>query len=195
MIYPERARYRTHLSCIFNMKEIVKEYAGGLFELAVGEELEETLLSETRKLGKLFTPEYLRLLTVPDIPKAERVALVSEALDGRVHRYTADFVKLLVSRGYAGYICECFSEFERLYMERHGIIKAVAESAVPLDEKQKARLRERLEAHTGRQVELECRINKSLLCGIRLSFDNRLIDDSAESRLREISAALTGVTL
>ena len=179
------------------MKEIVKEYGGGLYELALdeGEQVEEQLLAETRMLGGILDERYLHLLTTPELPKAERVALVSEALDGRVHPYLANFVKMLVERGTAYEIPGCFTEYERLYFERHGIIRAKVESAVPLTDAQRETLTARLEAHTGKKIELTCGVVPDLIGGIRLSFDNRLIDDTARAKLKNIAGSLSGVVL
>lgn len=177
------------------MKEIVKEYGGGLYELAVDEGLEEVLLEQTRVLRGVLDAEYLRLLTTPGIPKPERVGLAAEALDGRVHPYLANFVKLVVERGAACDLPECFEEYERLYFQRHGIIRAKVETAVPLTDVQKEKLTSRLEARTGKKIELTCVVTPALIGGIRLSFDNRLMDDTAREKLRTIANSLSGAVL
>lgn len=173
------------------MKETVKEYGGGLFELAVDEGIEESLLSQTRLLRDIFTPSYMHLLTTPAISKCERIGLVAEALDGRVHSYLANFVKLMVERGAAYELCECFDEYESRYLQKHGILRAVAESAIPLTDKQRETLTARLESRTGKKIEMTYRVIPELLGGIRLSFDNRLVDDTVRSALSEIANSLT----
>lgn len=177
------------------MKELVKEYGGGLYELAADEGIEELLLSETRVLRSVLTAEYLHLLVTPGIPKAERTALIGAATEGKAHPYVVNFMKILTERGSAGDIPDCFEEYERLYFERHGMIKAVAETAVEMTDVQIAALKKKLEAHTGKIVELECKIDKSLLGGVRLSFDNRLLDASAKAKLREISDSLAVIVM
>ncbi|MBQ9996847.1 MAG: ATP synthase F1 subunit delta [Clostridia bacterium] len=177
------------------MKEIVKEYGGGLFELAIDEGLEETLLAETRVLRGILEPAYLRLLTTPGIPKSERVGLVEEALDGRVHPYLVNFVRIMVERGSAYELPDCFDEYERRYFQHRGIIRAKAESAVPLTDGQREKLTARLEARTGKKIELTCVVTSDLLGGIRLSFDNRLLDDTARAKLKTIANSLAGAVL
>ena len=179
------------------MKEIVKEYGGGLYELAVeeGAELEERLLAETRMLGEVFTDSYLRLLTTPEISKTERVGLAAEALDGRVHPYLVNFVSIMVERGAAREIPGCFAEYERLYFQRHGILRASAESAVPLTDAQREKITARLEARTGMRIELSCTVTPGLIGGIRLTFDNRLIDDTARTKLKTIANSLANAVL
>ncbi|MBO4931981.1 MAG: ATP synthase F1 subunit delta [Clostridia bacterium] len=177
------------------MKEIVKEYGGGLYELAVDEGLEEVLLEQTRALRGILEPSYLHLLTTPGISKTERVGLAAEALDGRVHPYLANFVKIMVERGNAYEIPGCFDEYEQRYFRHHGIIRAKAESAVPLTDAQREKLTARLEARTGKKIELTCVVVPGLIGGIRLSFDNRLIDDTAHTKLKTIAGSLADAVL
>ena len=177
------------------MNEIVKEYSSGLFALAHDDGIEASLLGEIRALSPLFTPEYVHLLINPEIPKSERIALVASALDGRVHKYLANFVKLMTERGLATEIRECFTEYEELYYETSGIVRVTAESTVELSDTQKSRLEEKLASHIGHPVEISYIINRSLLGGMRLSYNNRLIDDSVSTKLKEIGERLSGVVV
>lgn len=177
------------------MNEITNEYGRGLYSLAEEEHAEESMLSEIRAVSSLFTGEYVRLLINPDIPKKERVALVGEALDGRVSCHLSNFVKLLTERGLASEIKGCFGVFEGLYYETKCIVRVRAESTVPLTDDQKTRLEEKLSSHIGRPVEVSYAITPSLIGGMRISYDNKLIDDSVMTKLREIGEKLSGLTL
>lgn len=173
------------------MGEINKEYGGGLFALAVEEGIAEGMLAEIRQLIPLFTPDYLHLLINPAIPKEKRVALVGELLDGRVHPYLANFVKLMTERRLAGDIPACFAEYESLYYDTFGIIKARAESAVELTDAQKEKLQKKLEANTGKKVEIEYVIDETLIGGMRVLLNGRLFDDSVKMKLKEIGGILS----
>lgn len=177
------------------MNGIVEEYSRGLFALAEEEKTERLLLDETRALSPLFTDEYVHLLINPNIPKEERVALISEALDGRVNGHLASFVKLMTERGHATEIRDCFKEYERLYYETSGIVRVTAESTVELTDAQKKKLAEKLSAHVGGDVEITYVINRSLIGGMRLSYGGRLIDVSVKKKLDEISARLSGTVV
>lgn len=173
------------------MNEIIKEYGEGLFALAVEEGLCDVILDEIRMIAPLMTAEYTRLLINPNLPKEKRIEIAGELLDGRVHKYVANFVKLMTERRLASELKGCFREFERLYYEHFKIVTVEAESAVELSEAQKMRLEEKLRAHTGCRIEVKYSINKNLIAGMRLFYNNREIDDSIKSRLTEIGAVLS----
>lgn len=172
------------------MKEITKEYAAGLFALASESGREAEIRQGAAVLGPLFTRAYTHILIDPELPKARRVEMVGQALDGRVDPYLSNFVKLMTERGLADEIPGCFEEYERLYCEKFNLLKVTAESAFPLTEEQKRRLTEKLERNTGCSVELEVKITPELLGGLRLSYRGRLIDDSVQAKLKALRERL-----
>ena len=177
------------------MNEIIREYGGGLFALAEEEHLEERLLDETKQLRRLLTRDYTRLLINQNLPKEERLRLVGESLGGRVHPYLVSFVKLMTERGLATEIGGCFEEYERLCLDAFSVMRATAESAVPLTDEQKKRLEERLAAHTGKRIAMTYTVNPELIGGIRLTMGNRQIDDSIKNRLKTIAERLSEPTV
>ena len=172
------------------MNDTAREYGGGLFALAFEENAADEILGESRALRTLFTREYTHMLVDPSVPKAERVAMVSELLDGRVHVYLANFVKLMTERRLVTEICDCFREFERLYYETFRITRVRAESAVELTDSQKQKLEEKLRSHTGSRIEVSYEVVPALIGGMRLVMDNRTIDSTVQARLAEIGAVL-----
>ena len=177
------------------MSEISVEYGAGLFAAARDAGVDEEILTESRVLLSVLSGEYLRLVSNPDIPKAERIHLIGELLSGRVQPYLANFVKLMVERSLAFEIADAFAEYEKLYYEHHSIVRVSCESAVALTDVQKEKLQKKLEAHTGRRVEIEYKVISSLIGGVKLSFDNRLVDGTVKNKLREIGVALTGTVV
>ena len=47
----------------------------------------------------------------------------------------------------------------------------------------------------GKKIELTCAVVPGLIGGIRLSFDNRLIDDTAHTKLKTIAGSLADAVL
>ncbi len=177
------------------MNDTAREYGGGLFALALEENAADEILEESRALRTLFTREYTHMLIDPSVPKSQRVDMVSELLDGRVHPYLSNFVKLMTERRLVTEIGECFREYERLYYETFRIVRVRAESAVELSESQKKRLEEKLAKHTGTRIEITYEVVPSLIGGMRLVMDNRTIDDTVKARLTEIGAVLSDVVV
>ncbi len=179
------------------MNETVKEYARALADLAVEAGAADAMLYETRVVKRMFdeNPAYGRLLSDPQIPKAQRVGMIGEAFTDGFQPYLANFLKLITERGYARHIPAMMEEYERLYCETYGIVTATVVSAVPLTEEQKRRLSDKVSAITGKMVSLHCRVEPSVIGGVSLTVQNTLFEGSVRAKLNELRASLKALTV
>ena len=72
-------------------------YGEALYDLAKSEGLSHRILQELEVLAESFRrePEFLRLLSAPNVSKAERCAVLDASFEGKVHPYVLNFLKLL----------------------------------------------------------------------------------------------------
>ncbi len=179
------------------MSEAAKEYGRALADLAAEENIEAQILEESRAVRGVLdaNPAYIRLLCSPEIAKSERTALLDETFGGRVHRHLLSFLKLITERGYAYRSSAFLAEYENIYCERHGIITADVQSAIPLSDEQKSRLTAKLSALTGKTVELSCKVDPALIGGIRLTVNNTLFEGSVRAKLDQLRTSLASLTI
>jgi F-type H+-transporting ATPase subunit delta len=85
------------------------------------------------------------------------------------------------------------SEFAGLAEERTGTVSARVRSAVPLDQAQADRLRQRLGAFTGRQVRLEIEVDPAVGSGAVVQVGDTIIDGTVATRLERLRRRLVGV--
>ncbi len=173
------------------MTVISAEYGGGLFALACDAGLEKEILDDTVMLREILADDWIHILINPGIPKNERIGLVREVLDGRVHEYVVNFVMLMTERGRADGIGDSFAEYEKLYLGKFSVVKARAESAYPLTDGQKDKLKEKLCHLSGMSVEIEYVINPELIGGMRVTWGENSIDDSLRCRLKKLGEVIT----
>ena len=135
------------------MTDLAKRYGDSLYDLAAEEHLEKQLLDELDCAVKCIfaEPGYVKLLSTPSVPKAERTALLDEALGGQMHPYTVNFAKLLCEAGAIRELPACAREYRIRYNKANGILEVSAVTAVPLSDAAREKLVEKLSARTGRQ--------------------------------------------
>lgn len=174
------------------MTQIANAYAQGLYALAKDEGLDETVLQQLDVLCAAFReePSFLRLLATPNLSKQERVSVLDSSFRDRVHPYVLNFLKLLTERGKISHFSQCCTAFREQYNTDRGILPVRAVSAVPLSEEQVQKLTQKLEAITGKTVELTNRVDPSCLGGVRLDYDGKRVDGTVKNRLDGIAAAL-----
>ena len=179
------------------MTEFAKMYGGSLYELAAEEGADSRILAELDECAGLLreNPDYLRLLSTPSLPKKERCGLLDEALRGEIHPYLLNFMKILCERGQLRQLAECGRAYRLRYNTAHGILEATAVSAVALTADQARRLREKLEKVTGKQIQLECRVDPAVLGGIRLDVEGTELDGTVKNRLAGLRSSIAAATL
>ena len=179
------------------MTETARMYGGSLYDLAAEEGLDERILGELEGVTALLNgdAEYLHLLSIPSIPKKERCALLDEAFRGQVHLYVLNFMKLLCEKGALRELPGCARAYRLRYNEAHGILEATATSAIALTKEQTAALHQKLEALTGKTIDLQTKVDPAVLGGIRLDIDGTELDGTVQNRLAALRRNIAAVTL
>ena len=169
-----------------------REYAEALFELAAQEnclkETQDGLVTVVSALRQ--TPAYADLLSSPAIGKEERLAALSETFGETIPRVLLGVLRMMVSRGHVRLLESMAREYRELAMEASGESMAEVTSAVPLKEAEAVALRTRLEKKFNRRVILRCRVDPSLIGGMRVEIDGRVIDGSIRNKLQEIKEVM-----
>ena len=179
------------------MAQAANTYAQALYDLAKDEGLSKDVLNELVVLKNIFSenPEYSKLLSAPDLPKQERCGVLDEAFRGKVNPYVLNFLKILTEKGYIRQFPQCCDAYRSFYNEDNGILVVKAVSAIALSEAQKQKLTAKLEATTGKTIDLQCSIDAAQLGGMRLSYDGKQVDGTVKNRLDAISKLLKNTVL
>jgi F-type H+-transporting ATPase subunit delta len=179
------------------MTEAGSVYGLALYDLAKSEQFTEQILEELSVLRKSFAeePDFLKLLSTPAITKQERCQILDHSFRDKLHPYLLNFLKLLTEKGYIRHFFHCCDAYRDQYNRDHGIVPVTAVTAVAMTEDQKKRLREKLEALTGKTVDLYSRIDPSCLGGVRLDYDGKRVDDTVAHRLDALRTLLKNTVL
>lgn len=170
-----------------------KEYGTALFELALetGQTGEFASALDTVEAVFRETPEYLDFLASPNIPVKERLAALEESFSDSVPEYILSFLQLLCESGNSSQLTGSIAEYRLLYDQSRRVAAAKVTSALELTESEKSRLKEKLEKITGNTVNLECAIDASLLGGLLVEVDGRVMDGSLRHRLRDMKDVMS----
>ncbi|MBM3139331.1 MAG: ATP synthase F1 subunit delta [Chloroflexi bacterium] len=104
-----------------------------------------------------------------------------------------NFLRLLRRKGRLGLGSSIASFYRELYDAERGVLRAEVTSAVPLDDGQRQRLQEKIARDTGKQVELEARVDAAIMGGMVVRIGDRLVDGSTRTRLRSLRTQLERV--
>ena len=179
------------------MTQVGSVYGEALYVLAKDENFSTEILQQLRTLGESFKeiPDFVRLLSAPNLSKEERCEILDNCFRDKVHIYVLNFLKILTEKGYAKHFAACVKAYQEQYNLDNGILPVTAVTAVPLNEGQKDRLTEKLSSITGKKVELNNRVDPAVLGGVRLDYDGKRVDDTVSHRLDAIRNMLKNTVL
>lgn len=167
-------------------------YGKALFELAQEAGEDERVRQELALVRRALReqPQYVTLLDTPAVQTAEKLGLLQQAF-GNTQPMLRNFLCLLCEKRAFYRFFACADAFDACYDEAHELLRATAITAVPMLERQKTALREKLERITGKTVELTCRTDASLLGGVTLRYGGVQLDDSIRARLDKLRRSLS----
>lgn len=166
-------------------------YGKALYQLARENGNEEQVLKELDLVCQALkeTPAYITLLDTPAISTEEKISLLKEAF-GDLDPMLVNFLCILCEKHSIYRFSACAAAYRNCYDEEAGIVRATAITAMPMQERQCAALREKLEKITGKQIVLTNRIDPALIGGITLRYGGVQLDDSIQSRLDVLRRSL-----
>ncbi|MBR2343599.1 MAG: ATP synthase F1 subunit delta [Clostridia bacterium] len=172
------------------------KYGSALFKLAEECGVTDEVLADIHTLRAVLNsePSYTRLLDTPTLKKAERTALVGEAI-GSLNLYLVNTVKLLAEKRLAYTLPTVLDVFVDEYDASRGIERIEAISAVALSGEQLARLTERLEKITGKTVIIRNTVDADILGGIKLRYCGVQLDGSVKTRLDSLEKKLKNILI
>lgn len=179
------------------MTQTAKIYGDALYDLAREEGLDKAMLPQLDMTAALFrdNPDYLRLLMTAALSKEERCALLDEALRGKVELYLLNFLKILCEKEHLRQLTGCAQEFRLRYNADHGILAATAVTAAPLTPVLRQKMSKKLEQITGKQVDLQVRVDPRVLGGVRLEYDGQQLDGTVKNQLDTLRRQLNETVL
>jgi F-type H+-transporting ATPase subunit delta len=167
------------------VRERIRGYADRLFQEVERREAIDELEDEVVLFSRVLdsSRELRQALGDPNRPVAQRVALVSDLLRGKVHPRTGRLIAYVLEAGHIRDLVGTLEWVAGLAAEERGRRVAEVHSAVDLDEDERRRLAEALERTVGRPVELRVQIEPFLMGGMAVTIGDTVIDGSVRHRL------------
>ena len=177
-------------------RSTARRYAEAAFEIAERDDSMEAWLAAFEIAGqRLMDPELTRLLSNPSVPTASRVDVLERIVGDDISGAQRNLLSLMIRRGRFEQLPAVISEFRRLYRLREGIVEATVTSATTLDGAELKAIQDRLEAVTGKRIELSQDVDPELLGGVQVRVGDQLIDGSVAGRLERLRNDFTNIAI
>ena len=179
------------------MTEVGSVYGESLYQLAKDESLSKVIGEQLKVMQQSMNqePDFIRLLSSPNLTKQERCQILDDSFRGKLHPYLLNFMKILTEKGYIRHFSDCCDAYTALYNQDNGILEVTAVTATALTAQQESKLQEKLARITGKEIALRNRIDPSVYGGVRLDYDGQRLDDTVSHRLDAVRNMLDKTVL
>ena len=169
-----------------------KRYAKALIESAAESNLLEETYSEINSFKDILknSRQLSDYLLNPTISKEDKGNLIIKIL-GDDYPNLINLVNLLTINNRLDEFENISDSFNVLYVKRKGIIEARITSAVPISNDLETEVVKYLESIKKGQINLTKKIDKSIIAGFVLDFDDTQFDASAKKKLNKMQKQLT----
>jgi len=176
---------------------VAGRYASALFSLAQDARQTDAVADALARFDALIaeSPDLERLVRSPVFSAADQLkaldAILSNANIGGV---AANFIRLVTSKRRLFYIREMIADYRKLNDASKGVTHAEVTSASALTDAHIAELKESLRAASGgRDVDLDLKLDPSIIGGLIVKLGSRMVDGSLRTKLNAIRLAMKEV--
>ncbi|MBS1765391.1 MAG: ATP synthase F1 subunit delta [Bacteroidetes bacterium] len=172
--------------------KVAGRYAKSLLGLAIEQKTEEKVFGDMQLITSTVgaSRELALLLRNPIVNTDKKLNIASALFKGKVSDLTLAFLNIIISKKRELYLEDISRQFISMYKAYVGIETAYVTTPFALDEKLRAEIMKIVSAAAKGKVELVEQIDKDLIGGFVLKMNNRQVDTSIESKLREIRREL-----
>jgi F-type H+-transporting ATPase subunit delta len=169
---------------------LASRYAKSIIDLSVERDQLETVYKDMQFLQQVFkaSRDFVNLLRSPVVNADKKQAIVDAITKNKISELTAAFLRLLINKSRESDMPEIVNAFITQYNELKGIHKVKLTTATAVSDDLKNSIIAKLKNEAKLEnVELDAKIDDSLIGGFVLEFNNNLVDASVLRDLKDIS--------
>ncbi len=125
----------------------------------------------------------------PKISSGKKKQIVAELTEDG-DRIFINGLNLLMDKLHADLIPDVQAGFAGLLRKANKVIEVEIVSAVDLPEGTRAKIRSRIEAATGKKIEMKATVSKDIIGGLILKVGDLIVDDSLKAKLAQLRGRL-----
>lgn len=172
--------------------KVAARYARALLDLAVEQGNLDSVLGDMQVFSATVkdSSEFELLLSNPVVKADKKIEIFKLAFEP-FEKSTQDFIAMITNNGREAMLGDIAEAFEAQVKEHRGIVPMTITSAVPLDDSTRAAIMAKVQASVEGTLEVEEKVDESLIGGFVVRMGDRQIDASVASQLNNLKQRLT----
>lgn len=176
------------------MAELTVEltYATALYQAACENGSEKAVMDDGNDLLQIMkdNPDLEKFILSPAIAAAEKKEVLCSIFEGNMAQELVNFICILIDKGRIIHLARIIRAYAELYNHEQGVNLGTIFSVEPLSDDRMAKFEEETSRLLGEAIKLENQIDKSLIGGVKIMVNGRIIDASIKSRLNKMASEI-----
>jgi F-type H+-transporting ATPase subunit delta len=165
-------------------------YATALFELALEEKALEKVRKDLDSFDALLkeSPELMRLVRSPVFGADEQAKALAQVLKNA--GLAANFLNVVAKNRRLFAVPQMIAAFRKLVAQHNGEVSADVTVAEQLSDSHLSALKSALNTMTGKDVDLNVKVDPAIIGGLVVKLGSRMVDSSLRTKLNSIKYAM-----
>jgi len=175
-----------------NESAIAVRYAKAIYSLAKEKEIIDTLKNNMELISSVCknSSDFILLLESPVVKTKEKSQLISQIFKDKVHALTLDFLLMVTKNNRETFIPAISRDVLSFIRHEKNIKSAMLTTAVRIDQSIMKEIENLLEKELGGKTELVSQVNPDIIGGLILRIDDKQMDASVSTQLKNIKQQL-----
>jgi len=168
-----------------------RPYAEAIFEIAKEENTLDLWVADLSVVAvSMQEAEVKRLIDSPDISQKLKADTFTKLFEGEISNKVLNFVLVLGQANRLKLLKNVLDNFKNLVALKKKKKNVVISSSYALDSEQVEKIKEAMQRRTGSKINASTEIDESLIGGIKISYDDQVIDLSLKNKLEALKSQL-----
>jgi F-type H+-transporting ATPase subunit delta len=171
---------------------IAVRYSKAIYSLASERKITDTLKTDMELISGVCSQsaDFILLLKSPVVKTSEKSHVISEIFKEKIHPLTLDFLLLITRNNRETFIPDIARDTLAFIRKEKNIKTAVLTTAIEIDQPVISEIGKILEKELSGKIELTSKINPDIIGGIILRIDDKQLDASVRTQLRNVKKNL-----
>jgi F-type H+-transporting ATPase subunit delta len=168
-----------------------RPYAEAIFEIAKDDRALDDWSENLVQVVEAMAEDSVKaLINSPDLSQKKKTEVFISLFEGEISKKTASFIQVLGQANRLNLLPSILEGFRSLVAIERNEKSVVVASSYNLEEDQMNKIKEALQKRTGATINLTTAIDKTLIGGIKISYEDQVIDLSLKNKLEALKAQL-----
>lgn len=168
-----------------------RPYAEAIFDIAKEEQTLDAWVSDLSIVVSAMQEEEVKILiNTPDLSQRNKAEIFTSLFEGEISKKVSNFVLVIGQANRINLLESVLESFKRLVALEKNQKNVMVASSYSLEQDQLDKIQTALQKRTGSEINISTHLDKSLIGGIKISYEDQVIDLSLKNKLEALKAQL-----